>query len=78
MLTLELVLFSLIAVVLLRCVDIMGPPLRTLPEVDAGALADYYRAEILGRRTILQLTMRLIRLLTLASLLTLLIKLAAK
>lgn len=60
----ELIAFSAVSVLLLRCVDILGPPFRRLrPDAD-GALEEYYRNEILLRRSIFQAMVRTVRFLT--------------
>jgi hypothetical protein len=62
--TAELVAFSVVGVLLLRCVDILGPPFRRLlPDAD-GKLEEYYRSEILLRRAIFQGMIRTVRFLT--------------
>jgi len=60
--TAELVLFSLAGVLLLRCVDILGPPFRRVPA--DGGIEEYYRAEVQLRRAIFQGTIRAVRFLT--------------
>lgn len=72
-LTVELVMFSVVAMFLLRCIDIMGPPLRPVPQ-DAEKATAYYRREILVRRGILQWMIRLVLLITLAVVVTVLLK----
>lgn len=62
--TSELIAFSAVSVLLLRCVDILGPPFRRLrPDAD-GTLEEYYRHEILLRRSIFQAMVRTVRFLT--------------
>ena len=62
--TAELIAFSVVSVLLLRCVDILGPPFRRLlPDADGG-LEEYYRTEILLRRAIFQGMIRTVRVLT--------------
>jgi hypothetical protein len=62
--TAELIAFSVVSVLLLRCVDILGPPFRRpVPDADGG-LEAYYRTEILLRRTIFQAMIRTVRFLT--------------
>jgi hypothetical protein len=64
--TAELIAFSGVGVLLLRCVDILGPPFRRLrPDADGG-LEEYYRLEVLLRRAIFQAMVRTVRLLTVA------------
>jgi hypothetical protein len=74
MLTIELTLFSLVAVVLLWCVDIMGPPRRQIPSESSEEVTRIYRKEILKRRAIYQLSLRTVRFLTLALIATVLLK----
>jgi len=74
--TVELTAFSIIAVLLLRCVDILGPPLRPLQASDPEAIEERYRREILRRRAIFQLTVRVVRYLTIGLIATVLAKAA--
>lgn len=60
----ELIAFSVVGVLLLRCVDIMGPPFRRLPPAASGELEEYYRTEVMLRRAIFQAMVRAVRLLT--------------
>jgi hypothetical protein len=60
----ELIAFSAVGVLLLRCVDILGPPFRRLPREPAGGLEQYYRTEAMLRRAIFQAMVRAVRLLT--------------
>jgi len=62
--TAELVAFSLVGVLLLRCVDILGPPFRRLSPDAGGEIEDVYRKEILLRRAIFQGMLRTVRFLT--------------
>jgi hypothetical protein len=62
--TAELIAFSIVGVLLLRCVDILGPPFRRLVPDAEGQLEEFYRAEILLRRTIFQGMLRTVRFLT--------------
>ena len=63
-LTAELIAFSVVSVLLLRCVDILGPPFRRLlPDAD-GELEEHYRNEVLLRRAIFQGMVRTVRFLT--------------
>ena len=62
--TAELIAFSVVGVLLLRCVDILGPPFRRLVPDAEGKLEEFYRAEILLRRTIFQGMLRTVRFLT--------------
>jgi hypothetical protein len=61
--TVELIAFSVIGVMLLRCVDVLGPPFRRLPD-EGEDLSEYYRGEILLRRGVFQLMLRAVRVLT--------------
>jgi hypothetical protein len=61
-LTGELAAFSAVGVLLLRCVDIIGPPFRRIPP--QSQLEDYYRAETQLRRALFQAMVRTVRLLT--------------
>jgi hypothetical protein len=72
--TVELTVFSVVAVLLLRCVDILGPPLRPLPSSDPEEIRKLYRAEILRRRAIFQFTVRAVRYLTIGLIATVLAK----
>jgi hypothetical protein len=60
----ELIAFSAVGVLLLRCVDIMGPPFRRLPPPANIELEDYYRMEVMLRRAIFQAMVRAVRILT--------------
>lgn len=60
----ELIAFSAVGVLLLRCVDILGPPFRRLPVAAEGNLEEYYRTEVMVRRAIFQAMVRAVRLLT--------------
>jgi hypothetical protein len=60
----ELIALSGVGVLLLRCVDIMGPPFRRLPPSGAGELEAHYRVEVMLRRAIFQAMVRAVRLLT--------------
>jgi hypothetical protein len=62
--TAELIAFSVVGVLLLRCVDILGPPFRRLSPDAEGGLEELYRREILLRRSIFQAMVRTVRLLT--------------
>jgi len=53
----EFVLYAALATLLLRCVDILGPPYRPLVN-DTEDLADYWHLEALIRRTIYQFVLR--------------------
>ncbi|MBS0498369.1 MAG: hypothetical protein HRU77_13915 [Gammaproteobacteria bacterium] len=63
MLKIEMVAYAVVAMVLLRCLDIMGPPFRRLGnemhEIDA-----QYHQEIVIRRAIYQLMSRVVFILT--------------
>jgi hypothetical protein len=63
MLKIEMVAYAVVAMVLLRCLDIMGPPFRKLRnemhEIDA-----QYHQEIVIRRAIYQLMSRVVFILT--------------
>ncbi|MXS82776.1 hypothetical protein [Nitrosomonas oligotropha] len=63
MLKIEMVAYAVVAMVLLRCLDIMGPPFRKLKnemrEIDA-----QYHQEIVTRRAIYQLMSRVVFILT--------------
>ncbi|MDE2388433.1 MAG: hypothetical protein KGN35_05030 [Betaproteobacteria bacterium] len=63
MLKIEMVAYAVVAMVLLRCLDIMGPPFRKLKdemhEIDA-----QYHQEIVIRRAIYQLMSRVVFILT--------------
>ncbi|MBX9916278.1 hypothetical protein R2083_05485 [Nitrosomonas sp. Is35] len=63
MLKIEMVSYAIVAMVLLRCLDIMGPPFRKLRnemhEIDA-----QYHQEIVTRRAIYQLMSRVVFILT--------------
>lgn len=72
--TAELAVFSVVAMCLLRCIDIMGPPLRRVPSGDAEVVAAYYRREILVRRGILQWMIRVVQFVTVAVIVTVLLK----
>jgi hypothetical protein len=52
LLTAELIAFSFVGLILLRCLAIMGPPRRRVPADDR--LVMIYRSEVLLRRTIYQ------------------------
>lgn len=71
--TVELSMFSIVAMFLLRCIDIMGPPLRQLPE-GGEVVAAHYRHEILVRRGVLQWMIRIVQLITVAVIATVLLK----
>ena len=72
--TAELVAFSVVGVLLLRCVDILGPPFRRLlPDAD-GELEGLYRTEILLRRAIFQGMVRTVRFLTICLIIIVTIK----
>jgi branched-subunit amino acid ABC-type transport system permease component len=60
----ELLAFSLVGMMLLRCVDILGPPRRELP-ASRRDRSNWYRQEILVRRSLYQLTVRAVFILTL-------------
>ncbi len=62
--TAELIAFSVVGVLLLRCVDILGPPFRRLLPGADGELEEFYRTEILLRRAIFQGMVRTVRFLT--------------
>ncbi len=62
--TAELIAFSAVGVLLLRCVDILGPPFRRLSPDGDGKLEEYYRSEVLLRRAIFQGMVRMVRFLT--------------
>jgi len=62
--TAELIAFSLVGVLLLRCVDILGPPFRRLTPDATGKLEEHYRREVLLRRAIFQGMVRAVRFLT--------------
>ncbi|MEP6619019.1 MAG: hypothetical protein ABJE47_06890 [bacterium] len=64
--TVELAAFSVVAVFLLRCVDILGPPFRRLPIGAEASIEGVYRDEVLWRRAIFQGMVRAVRLLTVA------------
>lgn len=61
-LTGELAAFSGVGVLLLRCVDILGPPFRRIPP--QSQLVDYYREETMLRRALFQGMVRAVRILT--------------
>lgn len=63
-LTVELLAFSVVGLLLLRCVDIMGPPFRH-PSDNAEDATDMYFEEIALRRTIYQWMVRAVFVLTL-------------
>ena len=60
----ELLAFSVAGVLLLRCVDIMGPPFRRLDEGDRSANFDLYQREIHIRRGTYQFVVRFVLALT--------------
>lgn len=60
----ELLCFSLVGLLLLRCVDVMGPPFR-LPPSDVEEVNKVYRREILIRRAVYQTMVRTVFVLTL-------------
>jgi hypothetical protein len=70
----ELTIFSVVAVLLLRCVDILGPPFRPLGSDDSVEIEEFYRAEVLLRRAIFQGAVRVVRLLTVGIIVTVLAK----
>lgn len=53
----ELALYALVATILLRCIDIMGPPLR-LVATEQSELDKRYRTEIALRRALYQYMLR--------------------
>ena len=55
--TVEFVLYALNATILLRCVDILGPPFRAVPSEDTD-LRSYGHMEGLIRRTVYQFALR--------------------
>ncbi len=59
----EFIAYLLIGMLLLRCLEIMGPPLRPLPK-DKEKLMDIYYREISLRREIYQRSLRFMFLLT--------------
>ncbi len=61
----ELLCFSLVGMLLLRCVDVIGPPFR-LPPSDVAELNKFYRHEVLIRRALYQFMVRAVFVLTLA------------
>lgn len=62
--TCELLAFSIVGMLLLRCVDVIGPPRRMPPE-DTKEIAEFYYKEVLLRRGIYQSMVRTVFLLTL-------------
>jgi hypothetical protein len=60
----ELVAYLFVAMTLLRCIDVMGPPFRELPE-DVGKAKNAYYIEILLRREVYHRAVRLVYILTL-------------
>lgn len=74
--TAELIAFSAVGVLLLRCVDILGPPLRRIVPETLEPLEDYYRREILLRRAIFQYMVRTVRFLTVFLIVAVVIKAA--
>jgi hypothetical protein len=73
-LTAELIAFSGVGVLLLRCVDILGPPFRRLTPDPDGGLEECYRKEILLRRAIFQWMVRTVRFLTVCLIVIVVIK----
>ena len=63
MLKIEMVAYAVVAMVLLRCLDIMGPPFRRLKKGMQEVDAQYHR-EIVIRRAIYQLMSRVVFILT--------------
>lgn len=63
MLKIEMVAYAVVAMVLLRCLDIMGPPFRKLKSGTLEIDAQYHR-EIVIRRAIYQLMSRVVFILT--------------
>ena len=70
---LELFAFSAIGMALLRCVDIMGPPLRQAPAA-AEDLANMYLREVQLRRAIYQFVVRMVFACTLVLIVCLVVK----
>lgn len=62
-LTFELVAFLLVAMLLLRCVDVMGPPFRNPSAIPSKANTVYHH-EILLRRGVYQAMLRMVFVLT--------------
>lgn len=63
LLRVEIVIYIIIAMFLLRCVDIMGPPFRKLKTISKVVNIEYHK-EVLLRRTIYQSMLRIVFLLT--------------
>lgn len=63
LLAFELLVYVIVAAVLLRCVDVMGPPLR-LPSAHKTELNRQYQREVLIRRGVYQSTARIVFALT--------------
>lgn len=61
--TLELIAFTIVGMLLLRCVDVMGPPYKMPPE-DPEEATEMYQKEILLRRGIYQTMVRVVFVLT--------------
>jgi hypothetical protein len=72
--TSELIAFSGVSVLLLRCVDILGPPFRRLSPDAEGKLEEFYRTETLLRRAIFQAMVRTVRFLTVCLIVIVVIK----
>ena len=59
----EFIIYLVVAMVLMRCIDIMGPPFRELPE-DQESLKETYYFEITLRREIYHRALRTVYVLT--------------
>lgn len=63
LLGIELIAYLCIAMLLLRCIDVMGPPLRPLPS-DRDGVDEAFYVEVTLRREVYQRSMRAVYLLT--------------
>ncbi len=61
----EFIVYLVVAMILMRCIDIMGPPFRELPE-DQESLKETYYFEITLRREIYHRALRTVYMLTAA------------
>lgn len=61
---LEFIAYLLIIMALMKCIDLMGPPLRVLPNGDDNELRNIYNIEINLRRAIYQWSVRCVYFLT--------------
>lgn len=65
LLLMEFIIYLVVAMLLLRCIDIMGPPFRQLPnDADEEKLAEIYYFEVTLRREIYVRSLRVVYTLT--------------